>query len=108
VPENTRKAKRFNVSIKVTITYQLNCERRPPQGGILLDVSETGLRLKTDGMVPKDAVVFVDVELPGSDEKTRVIGKVVWSRPNEAGVELGYIPAKQFKFLVPFLQSNSD
>ena len=104
---NTRKSARFNVSLKVTVSYQLNCQRHPPQEGILLDISETGLKLKTDNLLPKDAVVFVDLELPGTEEKTRAIGKVVWNNPNgEAGVELGYIPAKQFRFLVPYLQSK--
>ena len=107
MPLNTRKAARFNVIIKVTISYQLNCRRHPPQEGILLDISETGLKLKTDSALPQEAVVFVDLELPGTDEKTRAIGKVVWNNPNgEAGVELGYIPARQFKFLVPYLQSK--
>jgi hypothetical protein len=104
---NTRKGPRFNVSLKVTVSYQLNCNRHPPQEGVLLDISETGLKLKTASALPESAVVFVDLELPGTDEKTRTIGKVVWSNANgEAGVQLGYIPAKQFKFLAPFLQSK--
>jgi PilZ domain len=105
----TRKATRFSVTIKVTVSYQLNCQRHPPQQGTLLNISETGLRLKTESVLPKDAVVFVDLELPGTEEKTRAIGKVVWNNPNgEAGIELGYIPAKQFKFLVPFLQAKTS
>lgn len=104
---NTRKSARFHVNIKVTVSYQLNCQRHPPQEGILLDISETGLKLKTDKILPKEAVVFVDLEIPETDEKTRTIGKVVWNNPDgEAGIELGYIPAKQFKFLVPYLQSG--
>ncbi|HLJ29932.1 MAG TPA: PilZ domain-containing protein [Candidatus Angelobacter sp.] len=104
---NTRKTARFHVSLKVTVSYQLNCQRHPPEEGILMDISETGLKLKTDKALPKDAVVFVDLELPGTNEKTRAIGKVVWSNANgEAGVELGYIPAKQFGFLVPYLHSR--
>lgn len=103
----TRKAARFNVSIKVIVSYQINCERRLPQEGMLVNISESGLRLKTDSILPTGAVVFVDLELPGSEEKTRAIGKVVWNNANgEAGVELGYVPAKQFKFLAPFLQSK--
>jgi PilZ domain len=108
VTDSTRKATRFNVSIKVTVSYQLNCQRHPPQAGILVNISETGLCLKTEALLPKDAVVFVDLELPGTEEKTRAIGKVVWNKPNgESGIELGYIPAKQFKFLAPFIQSKS-
>ena len=104
---NTRKAARFNVSIKVTISFQLNCQRHPEQQGVLLNISETGLCVKTDSVLPRGAVAFVDLELPGTEEKTRAIGKVVWSNDNgEAGIELGYIPAKQFRFLVPFLQSK--
>jgi hypothetical protein len=105
---NTRKTARFHVDLKVTVSYQLNCQRYPPQDGILLDISETGLKLKTNTALPKDAVVFVDLDLPETNEKTRAIGKVVWNNPNsgEAGVELGYIPAKQFRFLVPYLQSK--
>jgi hypothetical protein len=104
---NTRKTARFYVSLKVTVSYQLNCQRHPEQEGTLLDISETGLKLKTASVLPKDAVVFVDLELPGSGEKTRAIGKVVWNNDNgEAGVELGYIPARQFKFLVPYLHSR--
>jgi Tfp pilus assembly protein PilZ len=104
---NTRKSARFHVSLKVTVSYQLNCQRHPPQAGTLLDMSETGLKLKTDSVLPKDAVVFIDLEVPETDEKTRTIGKVVWNNPEgEAGIELGYIPAKQFKFLVPYLQSK--
>lgn len=104
---NTRRSARFDVSLKVTVSYQLNCQRHPPQEGTLLDISETGLKLKTDKELPKDAVVFIDLEIPETDEKTRAIGKVVWNNASgEAGVELGYIPAKQFKFLVPYLQTK--
>lgn len=100
-----RKATRFNVTVKVTVSYQLNCQRHPPEEGVLVNISETGLCLKTKKALPKDAVVFVDLELPGTEEKARAIGKVMWNNPNgEAGIELGYIPARQFKFLVPFLQ----
>jgi len=106
---NTRKTARFHVSLKVTISYQLNCQRHPEQEGTVLDISETGLKLKTDNALPKDAVVFVDLDLPGMEEKTRAIGKVVWNNANgESGVELGYIPAKQFKFLVPYLRSRQS
>lgn len=104
---NTRKAARFSVILKVTVSYQLNCQRHPAQEGTLLDISETGLRLKTQSVLPKDSVVFIDVELPGAAEKTRAIGKVIWNNPDgEAGVELGYVPAKQFRFLAPFLQAH--
>lgn len=107
VTTGTRKSARFDVSLKITVTYQLNCQRHPPQEGTLRNISESGLCLQTAEPLPKDAVVFVDLELPGSEEKVRAIGKVVWSKPNgEAGVELGYIPAKQFKFLAPFLQAQ--
>lgn len=107
MPENTRKTARFHVSLPVTLSYQLNCQRHPEQQGILLDISETGLKLKTHNVLPKGAVVFVDLEIPETTEKTRAIGKVVWSNADgEAGVELGYIPAKQFKFLVPYLHSK--
>lgn len=105
--QNTRKSARFYVSLKVTLSYQLNCDRRPVQEGMLLDISETGLKLKTQSALPKGAVVFIDIELPGTEERTRAIGKVVWSNADgEAGVELGYVPAKQFGFLVPYLQSR--
>jgi len=74
-----------------------------------MDISETGLKLKTDRALPKDAVVFIDLEIPETQEKTRAIGKVVWNNASgEAGVELGYVPAKQFKFLVPYLQSKQS
>jgi hypothetical protein len=107
VTANTRKAARFNVTIKVTISYQHNCQRHPEQQGVLVNISETGLCVKTDSVLPRGAVAFVDLELPDTEEKTRTIGKIVWSKDNgEAGIELGYIPAKQFKFLVPFLQST--
>ena len=106
---NTRRSARFHVTLKVTVSYQLNCQRHPPQQGTLLDISETGLKLKTDHPLPKDAVVFIDLEIPETQEKTRAIGKVVWNNASgEAGVELGYIPAKQFKFLVPYLQSKTS
>lgn len=106
---NTRKTARFHVSLKVMVSYQLNCQRYPPQEGTLLDISETGLKLKTDQALPKEAVVFIDLDLPEMGEKTRAIGKVVWNNASgEAGVELGYIPAKQFKFLVPYLQSKQS
>lgn len=105
---NTRRSARFHVSLKVTVSYQLNCQRHPAQEGTLLDISETGLKLKTDKELPKDAVVFIDLEIPETEEKARAIGKVVWNNASgEAGVELGYIPAKQFKFLVPYLQSKT-
>lgn len=104
-----RKAARFAVTLKVTVSYQLNCQRYPAEEGFLVNISETGLCLKTSKALPRDAMVFVDLEVPGTEEKAKAIGKVVWSNTSngEAGIELGYIPAKQFKFLAPFLQSRS-
>jgi hypothetical protein len=84
-----------------------NGAKRPLPGTICLDVSHTGLCIRTGLVLTKDATVFVDFCLPGSEECIHTIGIVVWSDPHrQAGIRFRYVSPREFKRLRAYLNAK--
>jgi len=71
---------RCAVRLNASASYEENKLRRPLPNATLRDISQCGLCLKTDSVIPKDATVFVDFQLPGNrGAQIHTTGKVMWS-----------------------------
>jgi len=88
-----RTALRHDVLIPAEANFLENNSKNPLENASVQDISLTGICLRTDTVVPKDATVFVDFVLPESQHTTSVIGKVMWSdNKGRAGVQFRFIP----------------
>jgi CheY-like chemotaxis protein len=84
---------RCAVRIHVSAWYWKDYFKQPLPNAMVLDLSQRGLRLKTEIDIPKDTTVFVDLQLPGTMDQIHVTGKVIWSDPHgRAGVQFGLAP----------------
>jgi hypothetical protein len=90
---------RHSVRIKAEASVLERSQRRSLGSATVLDVSHTGLGLQTGSLVPRDATVFVDFELPEDREPIHTIGKVIWS---DGQGHLGI----QFRFIAPLEMKN--
>jgi hypothetical protein len=90
---------RHSVRIKAEASVLERNQRRSLGPAAVLDVSHTGLGLQTGSLVPRDATIFVDFELPEDREPIHTIGKVIWS---DGQGHLGI----QFRFIAPLEMKN--
>ncbi|HWZ46000.1 MAG TPA: PilZ domain-containing protein [Candidatus Saccharimonadales bacterium] len=62
----------------------------------ILNLSQTGLGLAAQGMLPPGATLQIDFMLPKCEVRIRVTGSVVWSHESgRAGVSIQRIPAEE-------------
>jgi len=94
-----RASFRHSVRIKAEASILERSQRRSLGPATVLDVSHTGLGLQTASLVPRDATIFVDFELPQDREPIHTIGKVIWS---DGQGHLGV----QFRFIAPLEMKN--
>lgn len=86
----TQKRTSFRCAVRIdaTASYRESCGKRLLQDARVLDISQTGLCLKAEITVPKGALAFVDLQLPGTTDRLHVEGQVVWSdEKGRAGIE---------------------
>jgi len=89
-----RMSFRHSVRIKADASILGRSARQTLGPTIIRDVSHTGLRLQTETIVPRDATIFVDFELPDEGEQIHTIGKAIWSTAQ------GHVGV-QFRFVAP-------
>jgi hypothetical protein len=84
---------RCPVRIGASAAYQEKWLKQPlADRAVLQDISQTGLRLRTNVCLPKDATAFVDFQLPGTADRIHVVGKVMWNdRKGTAGIQYRYV-----------------
>jgi PilZ domain-containing protein len=54
--------------------------------GDLLNLSQSGLRMRTEQPIPHDGAVKVNFALPGSKRSLKFQGNVVWRKQSDAGI----------------------
>jgi CheY-like chemotaxis protein len=98
---------RHAVMINADAWVLKNGAKRPLPGTICLDISHTGLCIRTGLVLTKDVTVFVDFRLPGSEECIHTIGKVVWRDSHrQAGIRFRYVSPREFKRLRDYLNAR--
>lgn len=98
---------RHSVRIKAEASVLERNQRRSLGPTTVCDVSHTGLRLLTASLVPRDATIFVDFELPEDREPIHTIGKVIWSNgQGHLGVQFRFIAPLEMKSLRSWLGAH--
>jgi hypothetical protein len=64
---------------------------KPPQTGIISNLSEGGMSAEIHMKVSKGKKFWVDIDLPGLLRQLRVLAKAVWVEPNDAGTQVGLL-----------------
>jgi hypothetical protein len=95
------------VRIKAEASVLERSARRSLGPATVLDVSHTGLGLQTGSLVPRDATIFVDFELPEDRGPIHTIGKVIWSDgQGHLGVQFRFIAPQEMKSLRSWLGAH--
>jgi len=73
---------------------------------IILDLSQNGMCIQTQEVLPQGATLQVDFELPDSREVVHVTGSVMWTRASgRTGLRFVQVPAQEQKALIAWLDS---
>ncbi len=62
---------------------------KPPQTGVIFNLSEGGMSALIHMKVRKGKKFWVDIHLPGLLRSLRVVGKVVWVETDDRGTQVG-------------------
>ena len=74
---------------------------------IILDVSQTGLCIQTQEILPQGATMQIDFHLPETKELIHTTGSVMWTRASgRTGIRFTQVPAAEQKFLIAWLDSK--
>jgi hypothetical protein len=98
----------FRCAVRVTASaaYQRNFIRRPLENVSLYDVSQNGLCLNTNEVLSQGAKIFVDFQLPGTQDEIHVIGNVVWSDRGRTGIQFSSVPVHELAKLQRWLNAR--
>ena len=104
-----RRALRRAVSIQAFVASHLDSGNdRPMEEATLLDISRTGLSLKSKNPVQEGAKIFVYLQLPNGYGEVHIVGNVVWSDVHSRlGMKFTNIPGSEFKRLLRWLDDIS-
>jgi len=104
IVKEKRTAFRHSVRINATAHVVEHGIKRPLRNPMLVDISYTGLCIKSETGVPKESTIFIDFQLPDTHEHINAIGKVMWSDAHgQAGVQFRFIAPEEFKTLRSWL-----
>jgi hypothetical protein len=102
-----RTSFRHAVMINAICSVLENGAKTPLASPMLLDISRTGVCLKTKPVLTEGASVLVDFRLPGTQDDIHTIGKVMWSdRHGRAGINFVYVPPQEFRKLRDYLNAR--
>jgi len=98
----------FRCAVRVTASaaYQRNFIRLPLENAALYDISQNGLCLNTNEVLPQGVKTFVDFQLPGTEDQIHVIGNVVWSDGGRTGIQFSSIPVQELAKLQRWLNAR--
>jgi len=102
-----RPAFRYPVQITPSSTALLHeGQTRKLDRITILNISQTGLGLAAEGLLPPGATLKIDFMLPKSKVRVRLTGSVVWSHESgKAGVNIQCIPAEERQDLQKWLDA---
>jgi DNA-binding response OmpR family regulator len=76
------------------------------QSSVILDVSQTGLCIQTQEILPLAATLQVNFNLPEGKELIHTVGSVMWTRASgRTGIRFTHVSAEEQKFLTEWLDS---
>jgi DNA-binding response OmpR family regulator len=91
-------------SLSVLMQEQGNQNLKLP---LILDISQTGLCMQTQEILPQGATLQVDFQLPDTRESIHTTGSVMWTRASgRTGIRFTHVPAAEQKYLIAWLDSK--
>ncbi len=105
-----RRALRRAVSIRAFVANRMDSGNDLPiEEATLLDISRTGLSLKSKNRVEEGAKIFVYLQLPKGHGEVHIVGDAIWSDVhNRLGMKFTNIPPFEFKRLLNWLEDRSS
>lgn len=103
-----RSALRVPVEVEASwAELNVHGERRELDWARIVNVSQTGMCLHTRQLLPQQATVAVNFELPQQGGLVTLEGEVVWAKsPGRCGLRFKHIPAAAQKRLMAWLESK--
>ena len=102
-----RTAFRHQVKMKASAHILEDGNKRELNSPMLLDLSHTGLCLKVNGVVAKDATITVAFQLPETQDTIHATGKVMWSNATgHVGVLFQFVPPQEMRKLRDWLNDK--
>jgi DNA-binding NarL/FixJ family response regulator len=102
-----RTSFRLPVRIAAAAEYQKSGQKYPLKTAMLTDISQTGMCLKSDILIPKESTVFVNFQIPGVPTVIHAIGTVIWHDAfGQAGIQFRFIPPQEFRVLRDWLNAK--
>jgi len=96
---NTKLSKELRNSSRVPTTLQVDCKS---EGHFLFEnatnISEHGVFIHTDKPMKPGTLVELQFTLPESDERLKVLGKVMWVNPFRKDQEKNHNPGMGIRF----------
>jgi hypothetical protein len=103
-----RTASRYPVEIYAAVAELRNCGQRSAlTSPMVVNLSRSGMCLKTRELLPQESMVRVTFELPQDCGAITVDGTVVWSKsPGESGIQFKRLTAASQKCLTQWLETK--
>ena len=99
-----RSSKRIRLNKKAAIAFS-NVENAP---ATLLDLSDSGVKIQSEKVVPPKCKVYFQFSLPGQDSTVRMSGEVIWQDSvGRVGLRFADVPQSSRKILNEWLKANS-
>jgi DNA-binding response OmpR family regulator len=74
------------------------------QSSMIVDVSQTGLCIQTQEILPQGATLQIDFQLPDNSEVIHAVGTVMWTRASgRTGIRFTQVSASEQKALIAWL-----
>jgi DNA-binding NarL/FixJ family response regulator len=105
LPRERRRKERTHVSTQASITFSTTEDAPVP----LLNVSEDGIAIHSQGKMPPPCRVYFQFTLPGQPSAVRLSAEVIWQDwRGRVGLHFAHVPKTSRRILDEWLQKNPD
>ncbi|MDP3786958.1 MAG: PilZ domain-containing protein [Candidatus Omnitrophota bacterium] len=104
--KNRRRCQRFETTLDVKYKLLKSSKSNPAFSS--KDISEVGIGILTYEIIPKDALLEMDIAIPTQKEPLRIKGKVAWCEGCEGAKRLDKEGKRVFMIGVEFFETDKD
>ena len=101
----SREAQRESPRFAITSTKPVRVDLGPAGSGQVLEISQTGIRVKSVAALRRDTELPLRIDIPELGASLQCKGKVIWSKPNgAAGLHFKELDEEQKEILSAWLE----
>ncbi len=107
--DDLRKTARISINLKL-----LSCDTGNGRDAYVMNMSSSGMFIKTSHLLPIDAEFSLNLQLPGDPEIMAIDGRVVWTKsvsnasPAGMGIQFIHILPDHQKKIADFVEQNCN